>query len=91
MHYGRCTIVEKPVTVFIRLDAAPLFSLRIQEQRLFEDAVYCEIIFLKSLPVIDHLRWRHFTTTTRIFQGFAFVCKLRLLLFKPHWDYQIKI
>ena len=34
-------------------------------------------------------RWRHFTTTTRIIQGFAFLCKLGLLLFKPQWDYQI--
>ena len=33
--------------------------------------------------------WRHFTTTTGILQGFAFLCKLRLLLFKPRWDYQI--
>ena len=67
------------------------FSLRIQEQRLFEDAVCYEDIFLKSLPIITHLQWRHFTTTTRILQGIAFVCKIRLLLFKPHWDYQIKI
>ena len=35
--------------------------------------------------------WRHFTTMTRILQGFAFLCKLRLLLFKPRWDYQIWI
>ena len=34
--------------------------------------------------------WHHFTTTTRILQGFAFLCKLRLLLFKPHWDYKFK-
>ena len=34
-------------------------------------------------------RWRHFTTTTRIAQGFAFLCKLGLLLFNPRWDYQI--
>ena len=34
-------------------------------------------------------RWRHFTTITIIFQGFAFLCKLALLLFKPQWDYQI--
>ena len=33
--------------------------------------------------------WRHFTTMTRILQGFAFLCKLGFLLFKPHWDYQI--
>ena len=33
--------------------------------------------------------WRHFTTMTRILQGFAFLCKLELLLFKAHWDYQI--
>ena len=25
-------------------------------------------------------RWRHFTTTTRVLQGFAFLCKLGLLL-----------
>ena len=35
--------------------------------------------------------WRHFTTTNRILQDFAFLCKLGLLLFYPHWDYQIKI
>ena len=28
--------------------------------------------------------WHHFTTTTRILQGFGFLCKLGLLLFKPH-------
>ena len=32
---------------------------------------------------------RHFTSMNRILQGFAFLCKLGLLLFKPHWDYQI--
>ena len=26
---------------------------------------------------------------TRILQGFAFLYKLGLLLFKPHWGYQI--
>ena len=35
--------------------------------------------------------WRHFTTRTRILQRFAFLCKLRLLLLKPRWDYQIWI
>ena len=38
-------------------------------------------------------RWRHFTTTTRILQGFAFFCQLGLFsfdLFKPRWDHQIK-
>ena len=34
--------------------------------------------------------WRYFTTMTSILQGFAFLRKLGLLLFKPHWDYQIK-
>ena len=29
-----------------------------------------------------------FTTTTRILQGFPFLCKLRLLSFKSRWDYQ---
>ena len=28
---------------------------------------------------------------TRILLGFAFLSKLELLLFKPHWDYQIQI
>ena len=31
-------------------------------------------------------RRRHFTTTTRILEGFAFLCKLGLLVFKPQWD-----
>ena len=35
--------------------------------------------------------WRHFTATTRIPQDFAFLCKLGLLLSKPHWDYKIKM
>ena len=30
-----------------------------------------------------------FTTMTRILQDFAFLFKLRRLLFKPHWGYQI--
>ena len=34
-------------------------------------------------------RWRHFSTTTSILQGFAFLCKLGLLLFNPCWEYQI--
>ena len=34
-------------------------------------------------------RWRHFTTRTRILQGFAFLFKLQLILLKPHWEYQI--
>ena len=29
-------------------------------------------------------------TTTRILQGFAFLCKLRLLLFKPRFEYERK-
>ena len=33
--------------------------------------------------------WHHFTITTRILQGFAFLCKWGLLFFKPHWDNQI--
>ena len=35
--------------------------------------------------------WHHFTTTTRILQGFAFLCKLGRLLFKPHWDYNLNM
>ena len=34
-------------------------------------------------------RWRHFTTSTRILQGFALLCKLGLLWFNPRWEYQI--
>ena len=34
--------------------------------------------------------WRQFITTTRIVQGFACLYKLRLLLFKPRWDYQFR-
>ena len=30
-----------------------------------------------------------FIASTRILHGIAFLCKLRLLLIKPHWDYQI--
>ena len=32
---------------------------------------------------------RHFTTMTKILEGFASLCKLGLLLFKSHWGYQI--
>ena len=31
-------------------------------------------------------RCRHFTTTTRILQFAVFLCKLRLLFFKPQWN-----
>ena len=34
--------------------------------------------------------WSHFTTMTRIFE-FAFLCKLGLLIFKPHLEHQVKI
>ena len=34
-------------------------------------------------------QWRHFTTTTRILQGFVSLFKVGLLLLKPHWEYQI--
>ena len=33
--------------------------------------------------------WHHFSTMTRILQGFAVLSRLGLLLFKPHWDYKI--
>ena len=36
-------------------------------------------------------KWRHISTKTRILQGFAFLCKLELLLFKLRWGYQIQI
>ena len=48
--------------------------------------------FLQS-PNKSSARWRCFITTTqttiRNLQGFAFLCKLELLLFKPRWDYKI--
>ena len=48
-----------------------------------------------KLEKVSHNRplaqWHHFTTTTWILQGFAFLCKLGLLLFNPRWDYQILI
>ena len=36
-------------------------------------------------------RWRHFATTTRTLQGFAFLCKYGLLFCKRCWGYQIQI
>jgi len=48
------------------------FPLRIQEQRLFEDAVYFEIIFLKPLPVIGHLQWLQFTYYDQNLSGYCF-------------------
>ena len=44
--------------------------------------------FLQS-PNRSSARWRYFITTTRNLHGFAFLCKLELLLFKLRWDYQI--
>ena len=35
------------------------------------------------------VRWRHFTSATRILQAFAFFWKLGLLYFELHWDYQM--
>ena len=35
--------------------------------------------------------WRHFATTTRTLQGFAFLCKYGLLFCKRCWGYQIQI
>ena len=51
-----------------------------------EAANYFKIIKIGNRPFAW---WRHFTTMTRILQGFAFFCKLGLLLFKPHWGYKI--
>ena len=42
--------------------------------------------FLQS-PNRSSARWRYFITTTRNLQGFSFLCKLGLLLFKLRWDY----
>ena len=39
-----------------------------------------------SVQLAWFARLRHFTTTTIILQGFAFLCKLGLLSFKPPWD-----
>ena len=43
------------------------------------------------VPNRPFARWHHFTSTTRILQGFAFLCKLGRSLFKPHWDYKINM
>ena len=43
--------------------------------------------FLQS-PNRSSARWRYFIATTRNLQGFAFLCKLELLLFKLRWDYK---
>ena len=40
-------------------------------------------------PSRPFTRWPDFTTKTRILHSFAFLCKLELLLFKAHWNYQI--
>ena len=40
-------------------------------------------------PLAVLVQWRHFTTTTRILQGFVSLFKLGLLLLKPHREYQI--
>ena len=53
----------------------------------FIHSFVCSVI--DSLTNRPFASWRHFTTTTRILQGFAFLGKLGLLLFKPRWDYQI--
>ena len=42
-----------------------------------------------EVPYRPFTWWRHFTTTTRIFQGFFYLCKLGLLIIKPPWEYQI--
>ena len=44
--------------------------------------------FLRNSINRRYSRWRHFTTATKILQGFAFLCKLGLSLFKPLWDYK---
>ena len=41
---------------------------------------------MRSALIIGHF---YFTTTTRILQGFTFLCKFRLLSLKRHRDYQI--
>ena len=59
------------------LEMLPLFSFRYS----------CwEVCIAANRPFA---RWRHFTTTTRILQGFAFLFKLQLILLKPRWEYQI--
>ena len=58
----------------------------------------CLVSFLHRLTVYvtservlsAFTRWRHFTTTTRIVQGFAFLCKLEPFLLKPHWITKFK-
>ena len=48
---------------------------------------YNDILHLYNIVICTALG-PHFTTTTRILQGLAFLCKLGFLLFKPLWDYQ---
>ena len=43
----------------------------------------------KTVAIWNKYLGRRFTTTSRILQGFTFLCKLGLLLFKPRRDFQI--
>ena len=39
-------------------------------------------MFEQAIPTMKSF----FSAATRILQGFGFLCKLLLLLFKPYWD-----
>ena len=60
---------------------------------LSDDIIYICNIFGHNVQTLDRpfAWWRHFTTMTSILQGFAFLCKLGLSLFKPHCGYIILI
>ena len=74
--------------------ATPYHIIPCNFRLLFYSSIYifCIFVVFPNKPDEDWYRpfawWRHFTTMTRILQGFAFLFKLRLLLFKPHWGYQ---
>ena len=94
-------------TLFLRLCKIPRFKTnkdwkkllrwlnKLLQSILRRKTSYLAKIFLNKNILLRMNRsfvwWRHFITMSRILQGFAFLCKLGLLLFKPHWGYQIYI
>ena len=53
------------------------------------EVVVGNFVVVLKFPNKPSARRRHFTITTRILQSIPFLCKLELLLSKPHWDCQI--
>jgi len=58
-----------------------------KKQNLLQKGQYYFVQYIKQFWAIcdncPFARWRRFTTATRMLQGFAFLCKLGLLLFNP--------